>query len=70
MSTEPNPINNPEPPPEQDITPAEREALLRDTLQNLLEAFSAPDDEDDAGTATELHQNAADAASDLSEDMP
>lgn len=64
MSTEPNPADSPEPlPPAQDITPAERESLLRDTLQNLLEAFSAPDDEDDVGTTAELHHNAAEAAS-------
>lgn len=69
MSAKPNPIDMPEPPPpEQNITPAEREALLRDTLQNLLEAFSVPDDEDDAGTTAELHHNAAEAASDASEE--
>ncbi len=70
MSTEPNQATALDPPPEQDITPSEREALLRDTLQNLLEAFSAPDDEDDAGTTTELHQNAAEAPSDLSGETP
>lgn len=69
MSTDPKPDALPTP-PEQDITPAEREALLRETFQNLQEAFSATDDEDDADTTTELHQNAAGAASDLSEDTP
>ena len=69
MSTDPKPDALP-PPPEQDITPTERETLLRETLQNLQEAFSATDDEDDADTTTELHQNAAEAASDLSEDTP
>lgn len=67
MSTEPKPDA---PPPEQDITPAERETLLRETLQSLQEAFSATDDEDDADTTTELHQNAAEAVSDLPEESP
>lgn len=68
MITEPKP--DALPPPEQDITPEERETLLRDTLKSLQEAFSITDDEDEAGTTTELHQNAAEAASDLSEDTP
>lgn len=68
MSTEPKP--DAPPPPEQDITPAERETLLRETLQSLQEAFSATDDSEDADTTTELHQNAAEAASDLSEESP
>ena len=69
MGTEPNPSDMPAPPsPEQDITPGERTALLRDTLKGLQEAFSATDDEEDADTTTELHQNAAEAASDLSGD--
>jgi hypothetical protein len=69
MSTDPKPDALP-PPPEQDVTPEERETLLRDTLKSLQDAFSAADDEDDADTTTELHQNAAEAASDLSEDTP
>ena len=68
MSTDPNPDVLPQ--PEQDVTPEERETLLRDTLKSLQDAFSAADDEDDADTTTELHQNAAEAASDLSEDTP
>lgn len=68
MSTEPNP--DALPPPEQDITPEEREALLRDTLKSLQDAFLPTDDEDDADTTTELHQNAAEAASDLSGETP
>jgi hypothetical protein len=67
MSTEPK-TDDP-PPLEQDITPEERATLLRDTLKSLQEAFSATDD-DDAGTTAELHQNAAEAASDLSEEAP
>lgn len=71
MGTEPNPSDMPAPPPpEQDITPAERSALLRDTLKGLQDAFSATDDVEDADTTTELHQNAAEAASDLSEETP
>lgn len=69
MSTEPKPDELLPPSPEQDITPEERNTLLRDTLRSLQEAFSATDDEEDADTATELHQNAAEAASDLSGDM-
>lgn len=68
MSTDPKPDVLPQ--PEQDVTPEERETLLRDTLKSLQDAFSATDDEDDADTTTELHQNAAEAASDLSEDTP
>jgi len=68
MSTDPKPDVLPQ--PEQDVTPEERETLLRDTLKSLQDAFSAADDEDDADTTTELHQNAAEAASDLSEDTP
>lgn len=56
--------------PEQDVTPEERETLLRETLQSLQEAFSGTDDEADANTFAELHQNAAEAASGLSEDTP
>lgn len=71
MGTEPNPSDMPAPPPpQQDITPAERTALLRDTLKGLQEAFSSFEDEEDADTTTELHQNAAEAASDLSEESP
>lgn len=66
MSTEPKP--DALLPPDQDITPEEREALLLDTLKSLQEAFSATDDEEDTDTTTELHQNAAEAASDLSEE--
>lgn len=68
MSTDPKPDVLPQ--PEQDVTPEERETLLRDTLKSLQDAFSAADDEDDADTTTELHHSAAEAASDLSEDTP
>jgi hypothetical protein len=70
MSTEPKSDEPQQPPPEQDITPEQRGALLRDTLKSLQEAFSALDDGDDADTTTELHQNAAEAASDTSEGTP
>ena len=61
MATEPTKSDTAVGPPEQDITPAERQALLRETLQSLQEAFSAPDGEEEAGTTTELNQNPADA---------
>lgn len=70
MSTEPKADEPQQPLPERDITPEEREALLRDTLKNLQEAFLAPDDGDDAGTTTELHQNAAEAAAGPSGETP
>ena len=69
MSTEPKPDELLQPPPEQDITPEERNTLLRDTLTSLQDAFSSFEDEEDADT-TELHQNAAEAASDQSGESP
>lgn len=51
-------------PPEQDITEAERDALLLETLRSLQDAFSAPNDEDDTGTVTQLNQNPAEAVPD------
>lgn len=70
MSTEPKPDGPQQPLPEQDVTPEERTTLLRDTLKSLQEAFSATDDGDDADTITQLHHNAAEAASGPSEDSP
>jgi hypothetical protein len=70
MSTEPKSDEPEQPPPEHDITPKEREVLLRDTLRSLQEAFSTNEDGDDADTTTELHQNAAEAASGPSEGTP
>lgn len=69
MSTEPKPTPN-DAAPEQDLPDAEREALLRDTLRSLQDAFSAPSDEDDAETVTELNQNAAEAAATSAGDSP
>lgn len=62
MSTEPNTPDQIPEQPDGDISDAEREALLRDTLKSLQEAFSATSEPDDAETTTELTQNAADAA--------
>lgn len=70
MHSDPEPKPESPPQPEQDITPAERDALFTATLQSLNEAFLATADEDDQDTITELHQNAADAASDQIEDTP
>lgn len=69
MSTAPKPPNEnpPEAPAEEDISDAEREALLKETLSSLQEAFSAPDEEGDAGTATELHQNPAETVPETEE---
>lgn len=62
---EPAPADAPSPEQDvaQDITEEERAALFRETLQSLQEAFSVPDDEWESGTTTELHLNAAEAAS-------
>lgn len=68
MTDTPKPADVPPNVPETDISATEREALLRETLQSLQQAFSASDDVDDTGTITKLHQNAAEAVSDLSED--
>ena len=58
MTTTPKtPDQAAEVPPESDISDAERDALLQETLKSLQEAFSAPDDQDDAGTVTQLNQN-------------
>lgn len=65
MTTNPkSPDQAAEVPPDSDITDAERDALLQETLKSLQEAFSAPDDQDDAGTVTQLNQNPPQAAPD------
>lgn len=72
MSTEPKSPDQSgsEPEPAGDIFPAERLTLLQATLRSLQEAFSAPDDDDEAGTTTELNQNTADAVPTPSEPTP
>lgn len=70
MSGEPKHIEPAPAPPEVDMPDAERKLLIDETLRSLQEAFSAPGDEDDAETTTELNQNAADAVSDTSEVSP
>ncbi|MBS0235545.1 MAG: hypothetical protein JSR99_18915 [Proteobacteria bacterium] len=70
MSGEPKHIGPAPAPPVADMPDAERKLLIDETLRSLQEAFSAPADEDDAETITELNQNAADVASDTSEVSP
>lgn len=70
MGKEPTPTDEPELPFEQDMPPAERDALIRGTLKTLQEAFLATDDGDDADTITKLHEDGAEEASAPTETLP
>lgn len=68
MGREPDQTPAPDETVVQDMSSEERDALLRDTIKNLLEAFSEPAEGDDVDTITKLHDSAAEAVTQPTEE--